>query len=322
MPIKRRIRRILVAIKDPEARALPALAKAAQLARGLDAELVLFQAIDAPLYLEADVARRGGLKDIERRGRAASLARLERRARRLRRLGIRVSVSAEWDYPAYEAVVRAAGPAGVDLIVAERHAGRHFAAGLLHLTDWELLRLSPIPVLLVKRPGRYRRPVVLAAVDPDKRYAKPERLDREILQAGAQLADALRGTLHVVHAYSPLPLTAYTRGTLSEATLKARTPGAALRSARRASTSHRTSPARCDRASRRGNPQRPGRDGGSRALRPETPADRQYCRASVESPAVRSTGDQGGGLRREGTAAPPRGALREPPVWTAFLLTG
>jgi universal stress protein E len=220
MPIKRRIRRILVAIKDPEARALPALAKAAQLARGLDAELVLFQAIDAPLYLEADVARRGGLKDIERRGRAASLARLERRARRLRRLGIRVSVSAEWDYPAYEAVVRAAGPAGVDLIVAERHAGRHFAAGLLHLTDWELLRLSPIPVLLVKRPGRYRRPVVLAAVDPDKRYAKPERLDREILQAGAQLADALRGTLHVVHAYSPLPLTAYTRGTLSEATLK------------------------------------------------------------------------------------------------------
>ena len=210
----RRIRRILVAVKDPAAKALPVLAKAAQLARGLDAELVLFHAITAPLYLEGDVAR--GLIGIERGTRAACLARLEVRALRLRSLGISVSVSAEWDYPAYEAIVRAASRAGADLIVAERHAGRHVIAGLLHLTDWELLRLSPFPVMLVKRPGIYRRPLVLAAVDPDQRYAKPEWLDREILQAGSLLAGALRGALHAVHAYSPVPLTAYTRGTLSE----------------------------------------------------------------------------------------------------------
>ena len=220
MPVVRRIRRILVALKDPAAKALPALAKATQLARALDAELVLFQALATPLYLEADIARLGGVTDIERSTRNAALARLETRARRLRSLGIRVSVSAEWDYPAYEAVIRAAGRAAADLIVAERHAGRHLAAGLLRLTDWELLRLSPVPLLLVKRPGLYRRPVVLAAVDPDQRYAKPERLDREILQAGAELAGALRGALHVVDAYSPLPLTAYTRGTLSEDILR------------------------------------------------------------------------------------------------------
>jgi universal stress protein E len=113
-------------------------------------------------------------------------------------------------------VVRAARRVGADLIVAERHAGRHIAAGLLHLTDWELLRLAPLPVLLVKRSGLYRRPRVLAAVDPDHSYAKPMQLDREILQAGAMLAGALHGTLHAVHAYSPLPLTAYTHGVLSQ----------------------------------------------------------------------------------------------------------
>ena len=166
MPVVRRIRRILVALKDPAAKALPALAKATQLARALDAELVLFQALATPLYLEADIARLGGVTGTERSTRNAALARLETRARRLRSLGIRVSVSAEWDYPAYEAVIRAAGRAAADLIVAERHAGRHLAAGLLRLTDWELLRLSPVPLLLVKRPGLYRRPVVLAAVDP------------------------------------------------------------------------------------------------------------------------------------------------------------
>jgi universal stress protein E len=215
-----RIRCILVAVKDPAANALLALPKAAQLARALDAELVLFQAIDAPLHLETDAARLHDLVGIERSARTASLVRLEARARRLRNLGIRVRVAAEWDYPVYEAVLRAAARVGADLIVADLHAGRHLAAGLLHLTDWELLRFSPVPVLLVKRPGHYRRPVVLAAVDPDHRYEKPERLDREILQAGALLAGALQGKLHMVHAYSPVPLTAYTRGTLSEDIVK------------------------------------------------------------------------------------------------------
>ena len=230
----RRIRRILVALKDPTARSLPGLGKAAQIARALDAELVLFQAIDAPLYLDAGVVLAGGVRHIERGTRAVARVRLERQAARLRKLGVRVSVSAEWDYPAYEAVVRAASRSGADLIVAERHAGRHLAAGILHLTDWELLRRAPQPVLLVKRGGRYRHPRVLAAVDPDNRYAKPARLDREILATGALLASALRGQLHAVHAYAPLPLTAYTRGTLSQEVLadlqgrSARTAGAKL----------------------------------------------------------------------------------------------
>ena len=212
----RRIRRILVAVKDGAGNAPPALGKAAQLARALDAELVLFQAIDTPLSLEDHLARVRGLTDIERGKQEACLTRLERQARRLRRLGIRVNVAAEWDYPAYEAVVRAAARVDADLIVAERHPGRHVAASFLHLTDWELLRLAPLPVLLVKRRGLYRRPRILAAVDPDHRYAKPVQLDREILEAGALLAGALHGRLHAVHAYSPLPLSAYTRGTLSE----------------------------------------------------------------------------------------------------------
>jgi len=212
----RRIRRILVALKDPAARSLPALRKAAQLAGALDAELVLFEALTTAPSFDRELAQIADLKKIERSMRESSLARLERLAPRLRRVGIRVSASAEWDYPAHEAVIRAAVRAGADLIVAERHAGRHLAAGLLRLTDWELLRRAPLPVLLVKRGGSYRKPKVLAAVDPDQRYGKPVQLDREILEAGARLARALKGSLHVVHAYSPLPLTAYTHGTLSQ----------------------------------------------------------------------------------------------------------
>jgi universal stress protein E len=93
-----------------------------------------------------------------------------------------------------------------DLIVADQHAGRHSAAGLLHLTDWELLRLSPVPVLLAKTPGTYRQPIVLAAVDPGHTFSKPAKLDQAILSAAATVTRALRGTLHAMHAYAPFPL--------------------------------------------------------------------------------------------------------------------
>jgi universal stress protein E len=109
------------------------------------------------------------------------------------------------DYPVYESIVRRAGRIRADLIVAERHAGRHMLQSLLRLTDWELLRLSPVPVLLVKRSQPYRRPTVLAAVDPTHAFAKPAKLDQEILAVSSDVASALRGRLHAVHAYSPMP---------------------------------------------------------------------------------------------------------------------
>ena len=214
------IRRILAAVKDPGARRLPGVRKAARLAAALDAELILFHAIDEPLYvggIDGDLSLLyDNPPDIERRTRETQLERLERSARRLRRTGLKVAVSVAWDYPAYEAVVREAVRLGAGLIVAERHPGRHLAAGLLHLNDWELLRRSPMPVLLVKRSGPWRQPAVLAAVDPDHTYEKPLRLNQQILRLGATVASALRGALHAAYAYVPLPLTAFSAGALSD----------------------------------------------------------------------------------------------------------
>lgn len=214
------IRRILAAVKDPAARRLAGVRKAARLAVALDAELVLFHAIDEPLYvggIDGSVAPLyDNPPDIERRICEARRQRLERIAQRLRRTGLRVAVSVTWDYPAYEAIVREAARLGAGLIVAERHPGRHLAAGLLHLNDWELLRRSPMPVLLVRQTRPYRRPVILAAVDPDHTYEKPLRLNRQILGLGAALARALQGALHAAYAFVPLPLTAFSGGALSD----------------------------------------------------------------------------------------------------------
>lgn len=202
----RPIRRILVAVKDPEAKTLPAVAKAAQLARATGAVLELYHAIPDAVFVDTLGGAKRSAATLQSRSSERYLAQLEAIAVPLRRRGIKVYTSVEWDYPVYEAIVRRAAATTADLIVAERHATRHVAPWLLRFTDWELVRLSPVPVLLVKSPRPYRRPVVLAAVDPAHAFAKPARLDHEILGYAAFLKDALHGKLHAMHAYVPVPI--------------------------------------------------------------------------------------------------------------------
>ncbi len=199
------LRRILVAIKTPKARGQPALRKAAQLALGSGARLELFHAIDTPLYQDAYALQGQSLQQTQREWRERVLAQLEKLAAPLRKEGLNVTVGSDWDYPAYEAVVRAAQRGSADLIVAERHATRHILPTLLRFNDWELLRRSPMPVLLVKRGGLWRRPAVLGAIDPAHSFARPAKLDAAILAATHLMVQCLDGKAHVAHA-CPLSL--------------------------------------------------------------------------------------------------------------------
>jgi len=196
---------ILVPIGDLSARSFPALEKAAQLARALNAKIELFHDMAIPIPTEGLGAPGNMLRGIKSNARRTALEALETLAAPLRAKRLAVSTAAAWDYPPYEAIVRRAIAIGADLIVAPRRE-RHRVAALLGYTDWELLRLSPVPVLLVKTSTPYRRPAVLAAIDPTHTHAKPSGLDRRILDYGIRVSRALRGSLHVVHAYPAVPL--------------------------------------------------------------------------------------------------------------------
>lgn len=213
----RPIRRILVAVKDP-AKTPSAARKAAQLARAYGAHLELFHAISAPLYMDA-YSFQPSIREVEREIRSSRTGQLQTIANELRGKGLEVSVTAQWDHPAYEAVVRHAIHTRASLIVADCHAKPHVLPGLLHLTDWELLRMSPVPVLLVKNPTPYKRPAILAAVDPSHAFEKPAKLDGEILSIAGSIAATLRGQLHAVHAYLPLPEEPISRRLLSDTQL-------------------------------------------------------------------------------------------------------
>jgi universal stress protein E len=201
------IRKILVPIKDLNPRSIPAVLKAAQVARAHGASLELFHVLTAELYPAPMVGSQQFFTALENDARQNALRRLDAMADRLRLHSIKVTVSAAWDFPAHEAIVRRAQIIKADLIVASQHAGRHRSLSFMRLTDWELIRLSPVPLLLVKSPHLYRRPTILAAIDPSLAHQKPQSLDRDILRTACKWSTALHGSLHAVHAYAGFPLT-------------------------------------------------------------------------------------------------------------------
>ena len=199
------IRTILVAVKDPAARSQPALGKAARLARAFGARLDLFHGITEPVLTDTYFYAEDEYRKFRHETRAKYRESLEALALPLREQGIDVHVCADWDYPAHEAIVRHARKHKTGLIVAECHQGRRLAPWLLHLTDWELLRTSPVPVLLIRSGATWEDLNVLAAIDPSHRFAKPAKLDARILSTASMFTTALKGTLHVVHSYIPVP---------------------------------------------------------------------------------------------------------------------
>ena len=193
---------ILVAIRDLRARRSVVIERAARIAAGSGARLELFHDLSTPVYV--DTLSGGGKSPaaFTRAARAAALARLERMAEPLRARGLKVSTAAVWDYPPYEALIRRAMAIRADLLVVHKR-GHHRLPALLGYTDWELLRASPTPVLLIKN-SRYRpRAPVLAAIDPQHALARAAGLEPQILRNAAALAGSLRAPLHAVHVLTP-----------------------------------------------------------------------------------------------------------------------
>ena len=121
----RSIRRILVAVRALDATSLPAVLKAGQLARAWRASLEIYHCLDAPLFADLPTLGAHKLHDVERNLHQHALQQLQGLADRARLHDVKVAVRAEWDFPAYEAIVRRAVRIKADLVIASAHAGPH-----------------------------------------------------------------------------------------------------------------------------------------------------------------------------------------------------
>jgi hypothetical protein len=90
---------------------------------------------------------------------------------------LRVEVRALWHSPVYEGILRAVHEWEADLLIVGAHEPRPVPHTVLLDTDWQLIRLCPCPLLLVKAKAGEPYSTVLAAVDPLHRHAEPDGLD-------------------------------------------------------------------------------------------------------------------------------------------------
>src|SRR5690349_14434694 len=196
------IRKILVAVKNPDKRRHAVADKAIRLAKKLGASIEFFHAISDPVFMDIQPLTGNSLAEIKREALRLRQTRLDKLIDRACEMGVESTATVEWDYPPNEAIVRRAVRGRADLIIAECHEGPR-RRWLMRLTDWELLRASPVPVLLLKSARPWKNHTVLAAVDPAHTHSKPSGLDSIIVEKGQQLAKELDGSFHLMHAAYP-----------------------------------------------------------------------------------------------------------------------
>lgn len=207
------IRTILVAVADPSARQQPAVDRATELASALGARLILFHSAFEPALSGRPFFNSKRLAKSRGWMVAQLTQQLDRCALRLRAGGLIVETCVVWEEPTHEAVIRAVLREQADLVVAGRHVRRGDRLLQLRLTDWELMRLCPRPLLLVHAaPQISTGGSVLAALDPTHGNDKPASLDLAIANHAGEVAQSLQLPLHAVHC---VPKSAYALGECS-----------------------------------------------------------------------------------------------------------
>lgn len=193
-------KKVMVVI-DADADHQVSLDKALKLAKQDDFELILLSCDHTQYLLEGYYFDGPEIKKLRSEYLAERKALLEKIAEPLRENGLVVNTVAEWSYPNFEGIVARAKFFDVDLII--HHVIRHGALSRLLLThdDWQLLRFTPAPLLIVKDKPWKDQMAIVAAVDPFHARHKPSGLDHKILNVSQRLVKLLDGNVLAVHAY-------------------------------------------------------------------------------------------------------------------------
>lgn len=189
--------RILIAVEQDET-AKVILEKATALALAAEAEVhvvrVIYDAnVDAKIHSAAD---RQTLKTYLMEAEETWLEELIEDADSQIKL---VESATIWNKDEYIGILDAAEACGADMIMKAAHQPEGMDAVIRTPQDWNLLRHSEIPVMIVKPVAWRSGPVILAAIDA--LHEDQEPLNRNILQEASQLAKILGGTLDIVVAH-------------------------------------------------------------------------------------------------------------------------
>lgn len=196
-------RRILVVV-DPTAHEQPALDKAVRIARRCGSRLELY-VCDVDQQIPESWAGGSRFEQYRELRRQRLLDDLGALAQPLRELGLVVDMVCEWHAPLEQGIGEHALRTQPDLVVKETHRHQHLPRGNLSYTDWNLIRMLPMPLLLARArpwPSAVR---VAGAIDPCHPADRPVALDAAIVQGAAVLAGVFDATPDIFHVLQMPP---------------------------------------------------------------------------------------------------------------------
>ncbi len=200
----RAINRICVVL-EPQQDEQPALDRAVYIARATNASLHLFLcAYDRAIGIASFLS--GNQKSVFIKTMVdGSEVLLERKRASLLELGLEVTTEVVWNRHPTDAILKAAVDCQCDLLM--KYARSHSRAEIMfnHI-DWNLMRYSACPVMLVKTGQWDEVGQVLASIDAAPETDLHRQLNHTILATASYLASQLAFELHLVCAYPPPPV--------------------------------------------------------------------------------------------------------------------
>jgi universal stress protein E len=130
---------------------------------------------------------------------------VETLARKLTKDDIEVTTEVIWSRQTSEAIISALRTSECDLLIKKAKLHSRVQEVIFSHIDWNILRFSKCPVLLVKKGQWDEIGQVLAAVNAAPEDAVHTELNNKILEAGRYLASKLNFELHLVSAYPAPP---------------------------------------------------------------------------------------------------------------------
>lgn len=196
--------RILVVVDPTASNEQVCVERAAWLANSLDLDLELLICHYEQFLTGARSVNTAFLERSREYAIKQQCKKLEEIARPLRDQGLGVIVSAVWDRPLGDAIVRHILRTNPIMVVKDTHYHSIISRAIFTNTDWHLVRTCPVPLWLAKPHAWPATSRIVASVDPTHEHDKDANLDAIILNEATVLAENLSGELHAFHSYLPI----------------------------------------------------------------------------------------------------------------------
>ena len=188
---------ILIVI-DPEESNYTALERIKEIPATADVDYKVDLYFDA-----APVTARKANSNSLRESIAAKQAAVDKLVTPYKEMGYRITTSVIQIHRLYEDIIKSARDYKADFVFKSVRQHAPLKRMFYTSTDWNLIRMCPTALLLVRDQGTVRGKPVIASVNIDDEDTEHQELNRIVLAQANALAEVLGAKVHLIYAYEP-----------------------------------------------------------------------------------------------------------------------